>query len=437
MRYLRHLGQLHTTRAFLAAATATAALTGLAACAPGGGSDDEVEQEDDGTLSYLYFTDGPDEQATRDLIAEYEQQTGVKVDLEVVPFDNLEQRLQARLSGGNAPDVARLTNITPFRGDLLDLGQFEEKALDDVFLDGADSYVTGPGGELLAVPSDLTMNGPLVNVDQFEAAGVPLPSPDEPWTWDEMVAAAEEVQQAGDTQYAVAMDVSGHRFSTMLSQYGTGFFDAGGTEVALDVDKATAAIERFAELNDSGAMPADLWIGAGTRYEGANEIFLAEQVPVYLSGNWQVSAFDADAAFDWRAVPNPCQEECGGFPGGKFMVSFEQSPRQETAADFIAFMNSRDSQERLGQDANFLPTRKDLIDSGLTYPTRDADMGVFLDDVQRTPEAAYGTAFSPGFDAVADATVLELSKVLAGESSPREAAEAMLAAAEEAVEEIR
>jgi alpha-1,4-digalacturonate transport system substrate-binding protein len=434
VRAVRPVRARRSIRSLLAVAT----LTGLAAaCAPGGGSDDEVEQEDDGTLSYLYFTDGPDEQATRDLIAEYEEQTGVKVDLEVVPFDSLEQRLQARLSGGNPPDVARLTNIAPFRGDLLDLNQFEKKSLDDVFLDGADSYVTGPGGELLAVPSDLTMNGPLVNVDQFEAAGVPLPPPDDPWTWDEMVAAAEEVQEASDTQYAISMDVSGHRFSTMLSQYGTSFFNADGTEAALDVDKATAAIERFAELNDSGAMPADLWLQAGTRYEGANEIFLAEQTPVYLSGNWQVSAFDADATFDWQAVPNPCQEECGGFPGGKFMVSFEQSPRQETAADFIAFMNSRESQERLDQAANFLPTRKDLIDSGVTYPTRDADMGVFLDDVERTPEAAYGSAYSPAFAAAADATVVELSKVLAGDSSPRDAAEAIRAAAEEAVEELK
>lgn len=424
-------------RSFLVAATVTAALTAATACAPGGDSDDDVEQQDDGKLTYMYFTDGPDEQATRDLIAEYEAQTGVEVNLEIVPFDNLEQRLQARLSGGNAPDVARLTNIEPFRGDLLDLSQFQDEALNDAFLDGADANITGPDGGLLAVPSDLTMNGPLVNVEQFAAADVPLPTPDEPWTWGEMVEAAKEVQQANDTQYALAMDVSGHRFSTMLSQYGTTFFSADGSEVALDVDKATAAIERFAELNESGAMPQDLWLQAGSRYEGANEIFLAEQTPIYLTGNWQVSAFEAEAGFEWQAVPNPCEEECGGFPGGKFMVSFEQSSRQEAAADFIAFMNSQESQEQMAQDANFLPTRKDLISSGVTYPTRDADMGTFLDDVARTPDAAYSTAYSPVFDSAADATVEALSRVLVGEQSPREAAQAMREAAEGALEDIQ
>lgn len=417
--------------------TAAAALT-LASCAPGSDSgDEEVKQKNDERLTYLYFTDGPDEQATRDLIAEYEKETGVDVSLQIVPYDNLEQRLQARLSGGNPPDVARLASIDPFRGDLLDLNEFQKSALEGTFIEGADSYVHGPDGELLAVPSDLTMNGPLVNVDQFEKAGVPLPDKTDPWTWDEMVTAAKKVKKANDTRYALAMDVSGHRFATMLSQYGTTFFNADGTEVALDPRKATAAVKRFAELNASEAMPSDLWLQAGTRYEGANEIFLAQQTPVYLSGNWQVSAFAKTADFAWKAAPNPCQARCGGFPGGKFMVSFEQSQRQEAAADFIAFMNSEASQKHMAKEANFLPTRKDLIASGVEYRKRDADMQVFLADVERTPKEAYATTYHPAFAVTATAAVEELSKVLAGRKSPGQAVEAMRAEAQKALEDTQ
>ncbi|TMR98002.1 ABC transporter substrate-binding protein [Nonomuraea basaltis] len=409
----------------------------LAACAPGTTSGGGGEQVDDKTLTYLYFTDGPDEQATRNLIADYEKKSGVKVDLQIVPFDNLEQRLQARLSGGNAPDVARLTDISPFRSDLLDLNTFQKAALDDQFIDGADAYTKGPGGELLAVPSDLTMNGPLVNVDQFKKAGVSLPDVTKPWKWDEMVAAAQKVQKANKTQYAIAMDVSGHRFSTMLSQFGTAFFSADGTAVGLDTQKATAAVKLFAELNTSGVMPADLWLQAGSKYKAANEIFLAQQTPVYLTGNWQVSAFAKDAKFTWAAAPNPCQETCGGFPGGKFTVSFKQSKRQQAAADFIAYMNSKESQERLAKEANFLPTRKDLISSGIDYPQRDADMKVFLADVSRTPPQDFATAYSPAFAATAKAAVGELGKVLAKSESPEQAVEAINAAAEKALKDTK
>lgn len=45
-------------------------------------SDDDVEQSGDDTLTYLYFTDGPDEEATRDLIARFDEETGATVDLQ-------------------------------------------------------------------------------------------------------------------------------------------------------------------------------------------------------------------------------------------------------------------------------------------------------------------------------------------------------------------
>lgn len=414
----------------------TAAMALVASCAPGGGSGDQGgKQIDDKKLTYLYFTDGPDEQATRELLAEYKKKTGVTVDLQIVPFDSLEQRLQARLSGNNAPDVARLNDIEPFRSDLLDLDRFQKDALDDTFIKGADSLVKGKKGELLAVPSDLTMNGPLINVDQFKKAGVPLPDPTHPWTWDEMVRDAKKVQAVNKTQNAIAMDVSGHRFSTMLSQYGTSFFDDTGKAPALDKAKATAAVEEFAKLNADGTMPKDLWLQAGTKYKGANEIFLAQQTPVYLSGNWQVSAFAKEAHFAWAAAPNPCRASCGGFPGGKFMASFKQSKRQKQAADFIAFMNSRESQETMAKKADFMPTRKDLISEGVLYPQRNTDMQVFLSDVQRTPNTAYATTYSPAFTDAADATVKELSKVLSGKSTAAQAVDAIDAAARKALHE--
>jgi alpha-1,4-digalacturonate transport system substrate-binding protein len=419
---------------FILAAAATTAVAMLAACSPGtesdGGGSDQV---DDKNLTYVYFTDGPDEAATRSLISEFEKETGATVNLQIVPFANLEQQLQARLSGDNAPDVARLTELTPFRDDLLDLNKFQKDALDGKFIDGANSIIKGEGGELVAVPSDLTMNGPLINVDQFKKAGVPLPDPAKPWKWSEFVAAAKKVQQANKTEYAIAMDVSGHRFATMLSQYGTTYFSQDG-KVALDKPKAVAAVTQFAELNFSGAMPKDVWLQAGSKYKGANDVFLAQQTPVYISGNWQISAFAKDAKFNWQAAPNPCEERCGGFPGGKFMAAFKQSKRQELAAQFIAWMNSADSQRKMCQQAAFLPTRKDLIESGIDYPNRGQDMKVFLDEIKQTPEDTYANVYNPAFSATAKGVVNALAKLLSGSGNPQSTVDAMTQEAEKALE---
>ncbi|MDN5726233.1 MAG: extracellular solute-binding protein, partial [Propionibacteriales bacterium] len=296
----------------------------------------------------------------------------------------------------------------------------------------------GPGGEILAVPSDLTMNGPIVNKALFEKAGVEVPTVDKPWkSWKEMIAAAKKVQQANKTESAIALDVSGHRFSTMLSQYGTTFFSADGKSVAYDEAKGTAALKQFAELNASGAMPKDLWLQAGSKYKAANEVFLAQQVPVYISGNWQVAAFDSSATFDWGVVPNPCEVECGGFPGGKFMAGFKTSTRQELAAEFIAFMNTADAQRAMAKNANFMPTRKDLTSGGgVEYAKRQADMEVFAADVEKTPAAAFGTAYSPAFTATGTAVVKETALMISGKATPEETSAKIKAAAEKALQDV-
>jgi alpha-1,4-digalacturonate transport system substrate-binding protein len=181
-------------------------------------------------------------------------------------------------------------------------------------------------------------------------------------------------------------------------------------------------------------MPKDVWLQAGSKYKGANDIFLAQQVPVYISGNWQVSAFDKSAKFTWQAAPNPCQDRCGGYPGGKFMVSFNKSKHQKLAAQFISWMNSAESQKKMCQQAAFLPTRKDLIASSIDFPTRSADMNVFLGEIKQTPTDTYANVYNPAFSAAAKAAVSELAKVLAGQQTPDAAVDAMRAAAQKALE---
>ncbi|MBE1878181.1 ABC transporter substrate-binding protein [Myceligenerans pegani] len=401
-----------------------------ASCAPG-----ELEGESSGeqevqelapedfaglTLQYLYFTDGPDEQATRDLIAEFEEQYDVTVELEVLPYADLVTSTLNRLSSGNPPDVVRLTSLTDFRDDLLVLDPYLGDDYRDEFLPGPVSGAINAEDQLVAVPSDLTMNGPFVNVDLFEEAGVDVP---DEWTWGEMIDAAQEVQDATGVPYAFAMDKSGHRLSTVLSEYGTQLVDSGGN--ALDIDKAEAALRPLVDLMADDDMPRDFWLGSGTRYEGANEIFLAGETPIYLSGNWQVGQFAGEATFDWAAAPNPCAEECGGFPGGKYMASFADAENPALAAEFIRFMNDAEHQEEFVSVSGQLPTRTDLSANGVTYTDEAAQaaMDTFLADLAVTPESGFEANGNPAFSPSADALVEEVSAVVDGQKELRPALE--------------
>lgn len=366
------------------------------------------------SITYVYFTDGPDEAATRTLIGEFEKQTGASVNLQIVPYDSLEQSLQARLSGNNVPDVARVPDVHPFADQAVNFSQYFGASYKDQFLPGAVSAVLDGKGDMLGVPSDLTMNGPFVNVDQFKKAGVPFPTKGQRWTWDEMIAAAKRVQAANGTEFAFAMDKSGHRVSTVLSQFGTTMIGPGNTS-SLDVAKATKAVGALTDLMKSGAMSKDFWLASGSKYKGANDMFLAGAVPVYLSGNWQVGQFAQNAKFTWAAVPNPCVERCGGFPGGKFMMAFKRSKNPQLAAYFVKWMNETAQQRQLDQLASWLPTRADLTTEGITYPQRNDDMNVFLADLALTPADTYASESSPAFGGAATELVKEMAAVVAGQ----------------------
>jgi alpha-1,4-digalacturonate transport system substrate-binding protein len=383
------------------------------------------------SLTYVYFTDGPDEAATRSLIERFTEETGVEVDLQLVPFADLETTLQAQLSGGDVPDVARVTNWRPISDAIIDMSEYFGADYFEQFLPGFAATGMGPNGELFAVPSDLTMNGPFINVDAFNEAGVDIPTE---WTWDDLVAAAKEVQEANDMEFAVAIDKSGHRVSTVLSQFGTVLLGPDG--VALDPAKAEAAITTLTDLMAEDAMSADFWLETGSRYAGANEMFLAGAVPVYISGNWQVGQFAENATFEWAAVPNPCAERCGGFPGGKYMVAFSGSDNPELAAGFVEWMNQSANQAELVAGASWLPTRNDLIEQGIEYPDRSEDMAVFIADVAETPEDTYLSLGSPAFGPSATALVEEIAFVVAGENDPAGAVETLVERMEQALEDV-
>jgi alpha-1,4-digalacturonate transport system substrate-binding protein len=229
-----------------------------------------------------------------------------------------------------------------------------------------------------------------------------------------MVAAARKVQQANKTEAGLAIDKSGHRLSTVLSQHGTTLLGPD-LSVTLDEAKATEAVDLMLTLVKDGTMPRDFWIESGSKYKGANDMFLSGQVPIYLSGNWQVGEFAKSAPFEWKAVPNACAERCGGFPGGKFTVAFKESKEPAMAAALVQFLNSKESMATMDAGAMWLPTRNDLLEGGISYPSRAEDMKVFANDVKETPKDTYDSVSSPVFGAVATAFIEEFTKAVAGQ----------------------
>ena len=102
-----------------------------------------------------------------------------------------------------------------------------------------------------------------------------------------------------------------------------------------------------------------------------------------------------NAKFNFAVVPNPKELNGGGWPGGKFLVGFKSSKTPDLAAYFMHYLADAAAMETMDKAAFWLPTRKDLVAKGITYPSRQSDMAVYLADTAATPAAAYGIQSVP------------------------------------------
>lgn len=346
-------------------------------------------------ITYYFYNDSQQElDTTKAQIASFEKLTGAKVKLDVIPYPSLDTQLQARLAAGNVPDVARLNNPGLYIKDSLDLEKYFGRKYAAEFLKGSTLQVTHPTTKkLIGVPYDLTVNGPFINVDMFKKAGVAVPTT---WNWADLVAAGKKVQKATGSEYAFAIDKSGHRVATAMSHFGAYMVDKNQRNV-LPTSKfrAEKAVKLITDLYKADLAPRDLWIGTGTKYSSPTAIFLAQQTPIFFSGNWQVASLAKDAKFDFAAVPNPKELNGGGWPGGKFLIAFNASKTPDLAAYFLHYLVDTEQLEAMDKAAFWLPTRADLVAKGVKYATRASDMDVFQADAGKTPAAAYGIQSVP------------------------------------------
>jgi alpha-1,4-digalacturonate transport system substrate-binding protein len=377
------------------------------------------------TLRFLWFTDGPDKPAIEGLVKRFnDTNPDVKIEFSIVPFAELNQLLVTQASAGQAPDIARVTEPYRFFQHTLDLRPHLKNAnFPKEFLDEPVKVVSGPGGELYGIPHDLTMNGPLVNVNLFKKAGVELPKGDRV-TWEEWMAAAAKVKKATGVPFAATADRSGHRLDGFLQSYKGGFFTPDGKDVRITSPETRKAVEAFVGFHKDGTMPLDIWAG-GTGYVGANQQFINGQLVFYLSGNWQIAPFTEGIGtkFEWKAVPNGYNAQAGGMPGGKFIVAFKNTKAPDKVARLVEFLGGANAMTEYASKAMFLPTRKDLVRQGVKYPSRNEDMDVFVKGVGQLPPSAYVDNYNQRFGQVANEVRDRVTQAIVGELTVEKALE--------------
>ncbi|MEV2240644.1 sugar ABC transporter substrate-binding protein [Micromonospora sp. NPDC049891] len=353
------------SRRHLAILTATVlAAASLTACGSG-------DEPGDGgkTLTYWASNQGASLEADKEILQpeldKFEQQTGIKVNVEVVPWSDLLNRLLAAATTGQGPDVVNIGNT--WSASLQATGalvEFDDATLDKVggkdrFVPAALAAAGAPDKPPAAVPLYSLAYALYYNKQSFADAGITAP----PTTWEQVAEVGRKL--TGDGKWGLAVEganpsENAHHAFTFGQQYGGDWFDAAGRPT-FDTPQNVAAVKRYIDL-----MAVDKIVNPSNAEYAQNQ-----SVSDFANGKaamllWQAAGANlksqnmAADAYGVAPVPFPATAPAGGkrvnsMVAGINIAVFKHTKNLDGALEFVKFMTSDTEQVTLNKTYGSLP----------------------------------------------------------------------------------
>ena len=332
---------------------------GLSAC---GGKDE--------TLQMLWWSDGTEGDVMQTLLDEYKEETGVEIELVLVPYNDYETNLATRISGGEAPALARVTegHLNNFKANI--------EPLDDVYTtSGYTNLFFNDDGEVISLPMDVTANGMFVNLDLLDKYSVDYPTGDDPvWTWTEFETEMKKLD-GDDVTTPGVFDGKAHRFMPLMYQAGITIWETPYTSSNLTSQAAVDTVQMFMDFFEEGFLDRNAYLE-----NNAANLFKTGKYGFHISGNWNVSGYQ-DLTFDWTVVPMPKGANRATILGGKSLAAFTGSGQEDEATAFLAWMAAAEQHDAYTSGVPYLTPR---LGATVDYGDFTTEYAVFLDEIAAT-----------------------------------------------------
>ena len=239
---------------------------------------------------------------------EWSATSGVKVNINVVDWDNYWTLLEAGASGGQMPDVFWMHSNTAqmyMENDLL-LNLDDYIASDDA-IDLANYYdgivqLYNSNGVQYALPKDHDTIALLYNKAIFDKYGVEYPTDD--WTWEDVQAAAAAITEAGaaDGIYGYAINTSNNQdgWYNIVYDYGAQIITDDHKGTTIGSEEGKAAMEMLRQILEVAAPQTTV---AET---GTDSLFLSGLAAMISQGSWMINTFykgENSADYAWAMLP--------------------------------------------------------------------------------------------------------------------------------------
>lgn len=380
-------------------------------------------------LRIMWYSDGNEGEVMRDLLDRFEKANpDIKVTLDRVPYKTIVENLPALVASGQAPDMARVTDLGGMAPHLLDIGALvKDRAYWEANFGATLPWLRPPGDStgIYGMMTQLTITLPIINETLFQQAGIAVPGPAA--TWEEWGRAARAVGQKVGAPIPIAFDRSGHRIAGGAIAMGAKFFD-GPTPVLVD-DGFKTWTRMLYDWHRDGTMSKQIWGSVGgAAYRGANEEFANGQVVMYVSGTWQFPQFAKTIGngFDWRAVTNPCgPAACTGLPGGAALVGYKSSKNPKEVARVLDYLASEAVHGEFLARTLFLPAHAGLAAKGIAFqtdlPQVQKSLAAATAQVKTLSPIAYRLQGFASNRVLFGAAIVRLNQAIAGEMSLEDA----------------
>jgi multiple sugar transport system substrate-binding protein len=353
------------------AATAVA-VTMLAATTACGGNGSSSSSSDAKTLTYWASNQSPsladDKKNLAPVLKKFQQQTGIKVNLQVIGWPDLQSKILAATTSGKGPDVLNIGNTwaasLQATGAFLPFGDKEFAAIG-----GKDKFVpaslkTGgvPGKPPTSVPYLGLAYGLYYNKKMFADAGLQPPK-----TWEQLVAAAKKLTNRSKGVYGMAMEggsyTEGVHFAFIFGkQHGADPFDSSG-KPDFTSPGMVAGVKQYVDLmgTDKVVNPSSAQYKNGPEAPGD---FAKGKAAMLMSQNNADNTLQADGmkSSEYGVVPIPAPSnaasDTASFVAGINLSIFNNTKNKDGALKFVKFMTSKDTQATLDKPFTALPVIK-------------------------------------------------------------------------------
>ncbi len=297
----------------------------------------------------------PEEVATHQKVADafMVEHPEIKVEIWSAPWNDYFTKMQTLWASGDSSQIP----------DVLFLWPTPRYAADGV-LEPLTSYIEASGydltdywpallesatynDEVYGFPRDISVEALYYNKDIFDEVGVAYP--DDTWTWDDLLAAAEQltVVDASGQVTRNALGMEGGKWALWVGQNKGQILDdmRNPSKCMLDQPEAMAGIKFFADMmNNNYAMRSANLNQAG----GDAAVFASGQVAMIIQNASRVTTFNAAGLnYDVAVVPIPEGGQRSAGAGGAAWVMSSGSDDKDAAWVFLSWLQSTDGGQRL------------------------------------------------------------------------------------------